>query len=484
MLGAGIVFVFRQLDIDLRPLLDALRFESVALPMAGDPYQAEKNERELNCWAGVPWLIDAQQTAAALSSFSPHWIVVDHYSFDSSWHVHLEARLGARLAVIDDLADRPITAEFLIDHNLAESHERKYAGKVSRSIKMLAGPRFALLARAFRDAPKYTFRKSLLSIGIFMGGADQDNLSCDLLLACRQVAKFEGPIEIVSTQFNPHLVQLKRLAAQWPATTISEDLPNLAEFFSRHDLQIGGGGGAAWERAALGAPSMVIPVADNQRAGVQMLAEIGAVATVGETEMSLRDAVGALVTFLANDPARRLRLSVTSRSLVDGFGARRVALCLLNSELRVHPASTRDSAIMFKWRNDLRIRMVSRTAKELDPKDHESWVESSIASSDRCLLMGTIGDLRVGVIRFDRLDCDATEISLYLDPELQGLGLGPFLLRAGEDYLAGRGGFGSLLVATVQSNNLVSRRLFESCGYRYHYSRWEKIIEVRKDGRH
>jgi len=142
----------------------------------------------------------------------------------------------------------------------------KYSGLVLPSTKMCCGPRFALLSGSYRNPRKYAFNERARSIGIFMGGVDVRGLSAMVLRACRRGC---GPssafVEVVATKSYPNISELQALAVRSPPTRVSIDLPDLAAFFARHDLQIGAGGGAALERAAIGAPSLVLMAAENQR---------------------------------------------------------------------------------------------------------------------------------------------------------------------------------------------------------------------------
>ena len=46
------------------------------------------------------------------------WIVVDHYGISAPWHQQIRgAWPSVRIAVIDDLANRPQSPDLLIDHN-------------------------------------------------------------------------------------------------------------------------------------------------------------------------------------------------------------------------------------------------------------------------------------------------------------------------------------------------------------------------------
>ena len=109
-----------------------------------------------------------------------------------------------------------------------------------------------------------------------MGGTDPDGIS---------VAGADG---LPGGRFRrPHRsgVHLGQPALERPArqacaaiagTTLTLDEPDLAAFFARHDLQIGAGGGATWERCCIGAPTIAIVVAANQSAVVPALDRLGA----------------------------------------------------------------------------------------------------------------------------------------------------------------------------------------------------------------
>ena len=120
---------------------------------------------------------DADATAASLRDWRPDWIVVDHYRLDARWHGVLKATLPVRIAAIDDLADRPLAVDLLVDHNHARDHRAKYAGRLPPGTRLLAGPRHALLSPKYAAATGYRFRESVKSIGIFMGGVDAAGIS-------------------------------------------------------------------------------------------------------------------------------------------------------------------------------------------------------------------------------------------------------------------------------------------------------------------
>lgn len=458
-LGAEVRFVMRDLGLDTTPLVDEAGFQCLMLAKPGsEPVVSGIAHAD---WAGVSEAVDAADTVAALAGWHPAWVIVDHYAFAADWHAAVRSGLECRIAAIDDLADRALDIDLLIDHNYDADHRAKYAGRIGAGASVLGGSRFALLAAAFADAPRYVPHDEVLSIGIFMGGVDRDNVSS---LALKAIAEsgFEGDVEIVATSANPNLDALRAAAADRPGTALTIDLPDLAAFFARHDLQIGAGGGASWERCCIGVPTLLLLLAENQRAVVPALAAEGVAVTpmpLGTLDAAaIAEAIGALIA----DPGGRCDLSERSRALIDGLGAHRVALRLLADRVAVRAARLDDAELMHRWRNDPVTRRVSRTSQEIEWDDHLAWTGRVLADPERELMIGTVGDRPVGVIRFDRLDGGRAEVSLYLDPALHGLGLGKMMLLAGERAAAE----GLDILAEVLEGNDGSARLFESAGYR------------------
>jgi UDP-2,4-diacetamido-2,4,6-trideoxy-beta-L-altropyranose hydrolase len=431
------------------------------------------------------WLDDARQTRSAIEQQAtrPDWLIVDHYSLDSRWHRAMRD-CGERLMVVDDLADRALDCDLLVDHNHAADHRLKYDGRVAPATRILGGPRFALLRQRFADAPKYEVRSRVDSIGIFMGGADQPNLTEMAVHACRGRAAFEGHIEIAVTRMNPNLDRLRALAGAVEDVDLSVDQPDLAAFFARHDLQIGAAGGATWERCCIGAPTLTVAYADNQQIALRALADLGILETPRHGEGSLAAAIGDALAELIRDPARRRQLAQRSREVVDGLGALRVGLALAAPTLSVRAARLDDARTIHRWRNDARTRAVSISRDPIPWESHLEWLDAALVDERRTLLVGSVGSIAVGVIRFDRSPEGATEVSLYLDPALHGLGLGGALLAAGETHEATRRGEIPRFTATVKEANVASQSLFESAGYaRAAHERWVKNDDARKSKR-
>lgn len=453
--GAELLFVTRDLGVDTREIVAPFALRELAAPTGEMPASAVPHA----AWAQVSAAQDVQDSIAALGDWAPDWLVVDSYAFDAEWHGAMRAALGCRIAVLDDLADRALAADLVVDHNYDADHRAKYAGRIAPGGTLLAGSDFALLGPAFAEAPRYVPRDAVESIGIFVGGVDQGSIST-LALEAIDATGFDGTVEIVSTSANPNLEQLCARVAQRRNTKLTTDLPDLAAFFARHDIQIGAGGGATWERCCIGSPTLLLVVAENQLAVVPGLAAEGVIVTPAPLGTLAPEAMAETLANLIADAGLRWTLSERTRALVDGLGARRVALRMLASSVTVRPATTDDAGRMHRWRNDPATRAVSRQAEAINWDSHITWLDRTLADPARTLMIGMVGQVPVGVIRFDTLDEGSAEVSLYLDPALVGLGLGKAMLLAGEAAVGSRE-----VLAEVLDGNIGSARLFESAGY-------------------
>ena len=308
--GASVTFLTRAIDVDAAALVRADGFAAIVI----GPGQATDQS------------IDAEESLRHRDAFADGLMVVDNYALDARWHGMVRGASRAKLVAIDDLADRALDVDLLVDHNLGDLAV-KYADRIGAQTIVLGGPRHALLGPGYASAPRHTLGAQVGSVGIFMGGTDAANVSAVALMACR-LAEFTGPVEIATTSGNPNLATLRTLAAARLHTTLAVDLADLAAFFARHGLQIGAGGGATWERCCIGAPTLALIAAANQVPVLRPLQALGAVELVeGDGDGALpgaRRLADRLAMLLADAP-RRAMLSSRSRALVDGRGAARVA---------------------------------------------------------------------------------------------------------------------------------------------------------------
>lgn len=480
-LGAEPCFVLRRHDPVAERIMAARPYPVHWLPRPHGLTLSDTEAPAHAAWAGVAEADDATQTIATLKAWAPQWVVVDHYAFGADWHHAVRDALSCAIVAIDDLGDRKLAANVLLDANAAADHDAKYAGRLTSGTRILAGPRYAMLAPAYRSAPRHTPGRTVRGVGVFMGGMDEHGASRATLDVLRRDVGFSGPVEVVSTATAPHIDALARACAADGNATLSIDLPDLSAFYARHDIQIGAGGTSSYERACVGVPTIAVVLAENQLTVVPILEQMGVVRGATIPGIAATDLLAgasdlaSVVGDLLVQPEQRQVMAGRARALVDGRGAERVALAMLAATLTLRPAVMADAAMLHAWRDDPATRAVSSNANAIAYDEHLAWFATVLASPSRHLFVAMVGTLPVGAIRFDLNEYGAREISLYTDPALHGLGLGSTMLEAGEKAMLRTNDSATAFHARVEPGNNASWRMFERAGYRAEHDRLTKV---------
>ena len=132
--------------------------------------------------------------------------------------------------------------------------------------------------------------------------------------------------------------------------------------------------------------------------------------------------------------------------------------------MSIRRAIVADAQDIWRWRNDVDTRAVSRNSATVTWNDHRAWFERRLADPSTLMLIGMADERAVGVVRFDRTSESTADVSINLAPEYRGRGLGKALLRAGCAF-ASNDGFAAIFDAEILSANLSSQRIFEQAGF-------------------
>lgn len=277
-------------------------------------------------WLGGSRKSDALASLELIQRLSPDVLIVDHYALDAVWESVVRSCCNL-LVVIDDLADRPHLCDLLIDQNLGRLPS-DYAKLVPRECKILCGPGYALLRSEFSRLRSFSLARrhsgKLRSITISMGGVDAPDASSKVLEAlARSTLAPDTTIKVIMGATAPAIANVRLAAARLPwKTEVLVGVKNVGEILADTDLVIGAAGGSAWERCTLGVPTIIVVLAENQRAGAIELAAQGAAILLGDVEQIEVRMVEVLDTLSKGD--KLLELSHAAARLTDGNGALRV----------------------------------------------------------------------------------------------------------------------------------------------------------------
>jgi UDP-2,4-diacetamido-2,4,6-trideoxy-beta-L-altropyranose hydrolase len=272
----------------------------------------------------------APQASAAAEAFKADWVLLDHYRLDAAQEGEL--RGDRRLAVLDDLADKPRPADLVLNPGYG-AVASAYIGLVPDEAQVLAGPAFALVRPEFAAVRDRTLERRregghLKHVLISLGLTDVEGITGRVVQALRPHVG-ELVLNVVVGEAAPSLPALREQAKTDCALRLHVDSHAMAELVSQADLAVGAGGGSVWERAALGLPSVTVILADNQRPMIRAMDQVGLTLAVDARAEDFEARLVAAVRRLVDDAALRRWLFEAPCHACDGLGAERVAEALL-----------------------------------------------------------------------------------------------------------------------------------------------------------
>ena len=229
---------------------------------------------------------------------------------------------------IDDLANRVHDCAILLDQNLGRK-DTDYDGLVPGDCLRLTGPHYALLrpefaaARADALAARTARTGAVQNVLVVMGGTDAPDATGWVIA---QLAQMDLPAGMTVTTVlgttAPHLGAVRTALAALPCESeLLVGTNRMADLMGHSDLAIGAAGSTSWERCALGLPTVIVVIADNQIDGAAALAASGAA-----RQVALRDTAGlktVLDDVLLNSDSCRA-MAHAAAAVADGKGAARV----------------------------------------------------------------------------------------------------------------------------------------------------------------
>ncbi len=197
----------------------------------------------------------------------PHSLILDHYSLSQPWESLIRDHVG-QMMVIDDLANRPHDADILLDYTPKSSHA--YDALLNPDCERWLGLSYLLLRPEFthwRQQLQHNQQRDWQQIShllVFIGGSDPDNVTGWVMHALSDARFAHLHMDCVIGQHHPARESLQQLSAQRPQFHVHIQATNMAELMAKAQLAIGAGGTATWERLALGLPTYLLLIAENQ----------------------------------------------------------------------------------------------------------------------------------------------------------------------------------------------------------------------------
>ena len=202
------------------------------------------------------------------------WIVLDHYGIDVNWEIKIIKEVEkiiiqknrTKIFAIDDLANRKHFVDYFLNSSPLSNTEYKYEKLLNKESIKLLGLNYVLMSKEYELLhSKISLRKEIKNIFIFFGGVDPKNFTCKCLENLLGSKYKKNPIDIIIGTKFPYEKELIKMVKNHPNISIYRNQNSLAPFIAKADIALGSGGCVMWERASLYLPSIVIPIADNQK---------------------------------------------------------------------------------------------------------------------------------------------------------------------------------------------------------------------------
>jgi len=460
--GDTVTFASRPQQGDLIAFVRSRGFKVNELVVPAH-WEIPQSSADYAAWLQVSWEEDAESLIQNINNVD--LLIVDHYGLNADWESFVKNKFLCKVVAIDDLV-REHQADLILDQTLLRK-PLEYKEKNANST-VLAGCDFALIKQNFTIYRKQVLDSNVLpskiNILLSMGGIDQPNATLQTLQVLSKTPKNMLFVTVLLSTKAPNYQSVKDFSLQHSSWVRHIDfVENMAELMLEHQVAIGAPGGTSWERACLGIPSIIIPLADNQKTISHHLVQVGAAIRV-----NLADISSSLLPAYQTMLSKWSHMRVANLSICDGLGLLRVTQSIKNlcnndsNSITLRRATKCDIKSVFDWQVLPETRQYALTPELPTWEGHQKWMFTKLQSITDYfyIIESLLNNTSIGVVRLDKLFVDKYVISIFINPLYFGKGIAKealtYIDRIHPDIT---------IQATVLEENIASQRLFTAARY-------------------
>ena len=418
--------------------------------------------RHINNQAGT--CSDAEETSQIAHQCGADWIVVDGYHFGAEYQKTIKDT-GLSLLIIDDYghadhyyADIVLNQNIYADRSLFKKHEP--------FTRFLLGTKFVLLRKEFlkwsgwrRDIPEKA-RKILVTLG----GGDPDNVTLNVINAIRGIELNELEVKVVVGSANPHFNLIHETINEKPGITLIKNTDNMPEFMAWADIAISAGGTTCYELFFMRVPSIIIPIAENQKPVANELKTKNITKVVEVNDVKNQIKFNGLIFEFLNNYKTRSEFSERMAQYIDGKGISRVINAISCNKITLRNVKLSDCKQIWLWINDPVVRSVSFKTNPISLQDHKEWFFSAVNNPKLVYYIAEDENATpIGQARF-QIEAKEAIISVLVDPEYRGMSLGTSLILDATEKFFSETGI-EKVNALIKKGNDESWKAFIKAGY-------------------
>lgn len=259
---------------------------------------------------------EGQSTAEIVKRYKCDIVIIDSYTIDNNVVSYL-SKNKVITAMFDDLGEREIAADIVINHNPFANADM-YRGLTKGVI--LAGAQFTLIGKhLFNKRGVWKPKAKAGKILITLGGSDPENIGDK---TAQQFINTNYNVTYITGVGNKNKEIIKQKYSTIENIRVIEQTNDLGELMINHDFTICAGGTTLWEAVYLGIDFGVIEIADNQKKSVDFVKDKNLGLSMGKAEgLNYEAIIGMIEKYMNTD---RNVISEKRKNVIDGMGKERL----------------------------------------------------------------------------------------------------------------------------------------------------------------
>jgi deoxyribonuclease-4 len=133
-------------------------------------------------------------------------------------------------------------------------------------------------------------------------------------------------------------------------------------------------------------------------------------------------------------------------------------------ELQLSDVKDSDCKDLYDWRNHPIVRKNSYNTESFSFENHQKWFQEKLQSQETTIYIAYSKSKKIGMIRFEDQK-DMIQVSVMLNPQYIGQGLGKKLIELGVQKFKQRNATDKAIVAQIKQDNVASIKAFEKAGF-------------------
>jgi UDP-2,4-diacetamido-2,4,6-trideoxy-beta-L-altropyranose hydrolase len=397
------------------------------------------------------WIENQNNVFKALSKFD--FVVIDSYKAPRDFYYKVSSIMNGRILMIDDYNRIEYPNGIVVNPSIY-GDKLRYPKK--KDVKYLLGPKYIILRPEFWEIPKKRINKEIKKVLITFGAT----VKTEFINKIRQFIEKEFPYKVVVVEPSKKTLTAKEML----------------KLMLECDLCISGGGQTLYELARVGIPTIGICFAENQVLNLKYFKKLGLIEFAGwyndeKVFLNLISKIKIYKSYEFRKKKYMLNKNISKIFQIDNIIYEVIKKIALSANIRNVKSS--DIWKIYEISNDPEVRYYSVNSEKISVKEHIKWF--NLVEKKR-FYIAEINDKIILQVRFKE-EKNADVISISTNKEFRGLGLTKLIFPLVIERYFNDFPNAKRIIAYIKKNNVISKKLFESNGFKKIKSQNFKLLK-------